>query len=131
MLSKKWMISALAAAALASPAAATARPADDVPPPPSLMAESAADEYQELRSRDTAGEYQDLRSPDTRDAAAGYDPPTDVITDEVAPEGAPSSGFDVVSGGIGAAAGIGLAVAAVLLAGGLGGHLPRRHAART
>ena len=134
MFTKTLMVSALAGAALAcSVSTASARPADEVPPPPSSIAVSAADEYQDLRSPDAADAargatvVQDLRAPDTRDAAAGYDPP---VIQTVADDGSPS-GFDVVSGALGAAAGIGLAILAVVLSGGLTGRLPRRHAART
>jgi hypothetical protein len=124
MFSKKIMISALATAALVWPAAAPARPADQVPPPPSSIAASAADAYDELRSTGA----QDLRSPDTQDEASGYAP---VVPEPVADDVA-SGGFDAVSGALGAAAGIGLAVAAFALAGGLAGlRPPRRHAARS
>jgi hypothetical protein len=129
MLSKKWLVSTLAVATLACPATAAARTPDDVPPPPSLMAASAAKEYEQLRAPDEATLSQDLRSPDTRDAANGYAPPAaveDIATDDGSP-----TGFDVVSGGIGAAVGIGLAIAAVLLSGAAGGRHPRRHVART
>jgi hypothetical protein len=131
MLSKKVMISALATAALVWPAAVPARPPDQVPPPPSSIAASAADAYDELRStgaqdlRSTGP--QDLRSPDTRDEAAGYAPVLQESADDVS-----SGGFDAVSGALGAAAGIGLAIAAVALAGGLAGvRQPRRHVARS
>ena len=123
MLSKKVMISALATAALMWPAAAPARPPDQVPPPPSSMAASAADTYDELRSTGA----QDLRSPDTRDEATGYAP---VLKGSASADDVSSGSFDVVSGALGAAAGIGLAIAAVALAGGLTGvRLPRRHVA--
>jgi hypothetical protein len=124
MFSKKVMISALATAALVWPAAASARIPDQVPPPPSSIAASAADEYNELRSIGT----QDLRSPDTRDEATGYAP----VLQESAGDVSSSGGFDAVSGALGAAAGIGLAVAAFFLASTLTGvRQPRRHAARS
>jgi hypothetical protein len=99
----------LTVAALAGPTTALARPADQVPPPPSSIAASAADEYEELR-------------------AAGADAPTSPdIGEDVA-----SGGFDAVSGALGAAAGIVLAITAVALAGGLTRVRPaRHHAARS
>ena len=125
MFSKKAMVTALATAALVCPAAAPALPADQVPPPPSSIAVSAADEYSQLR--DPARGAKDLRSPDTRDQATGYAPTVrDTVGDDVS-----ASGFDVVSGALGLAAGIALATAAVALAGLAGTRLPRRHTARS
>ena len=124
MSSKKMLVSALATAAFAWPAAAPASPADQgPPPPPSSIAISAADEYEQLRA--STGAAQDLRSPDTRDQAAGYAP---TLQQTAADDGDVSpGGFDAVSGALGAAAGIGLAIAAVALAGGLAGmRSPRR-----
>jgi uncharacterized protein YcfJ len=127
MLSKKMMVTALATAALVSPAAAPARPADQgPPPPPSSIAVSAKDDYAKLRA--SSGVAQDMRSPDTRDQATGYTPRMQETVDDDVSVG----GFDAVSGALGLAAGIGLAIAAVALAGGLAGtRLPRRHAARS
>lgn len=126
MSSKKLIVTSLATAALVWPAAAPARPADPTPaPPPSSMAVSAADEYARLRAS-SAGAV-DLRSPDTRDQAADQArtvPPT--VRDD-----ASAGGFDALSGALGVAAGVGLVIASLALAGGLAGRrLPRRHAAR-
>ena len=56
-------------------------------------------------------QYQDLRAPDTRDAAEDYHP---TLPPEAADTG---SGFDWLSAAIGAAAGTGLMILAVALAG--------------
>src|SRR5215212_9933019 len=125
MLSKKLMVTALATTALVWPATAPARlPDQQPPPPPSSIAVSAADEYAKLRAN--TGVAQDLRTPDTRDQANGYAPTVeDTVGDDVS-----AGGFDAVSGALGLAAGIGLALAGIALAGGLAGsHLPRRHVA--
>jgi hypothetical protein len=105
MFSKNVMVTALATAALVWPAAAPARPADQgPPPPPSSIAVSAADDYAQLRA--SAGGTQD------DDVSAG--------------------GFDAVSIALGLVARIGLAIAAVALAGGLAGTRQlRRHVARS
>ena len=126
MFSKRMMVTALATAALVSPAAAPARPADQGPPPPSSIAVSAKDEYAKLRA--SSGVAQDMRSPDTRDQATGYaSTMQETLGDDVS-----VGGFDAVSGALGLAAGIGLAITAVALAGGLAGtRLPRRHAAHS
>jgi hypothetical protein len=127
MFSKKVMVTALATAALVWPAAAPARPADQgPPPPPSSIAVSAADEYAQLRA--STGGTQDLRMPDTRDEATGYTP----TLQETGGDDVSAGGFDAVSIALGLVAGIGLAIAAVALAGGLAGtRLPRRHVARS
>ena len=125
MFSKKVMVTALATAALVWPATAPARPSDQgPPPPPSSIAVSAADEYAQLRA--STGGAQELGSPDTRDQATGSAPTVqETVGDDVS-----AGGFDAVSGALGLAAGLGLAIAAVALAGGLAGpRLPRRHAA--
>jgi len=114
---KKVFATALAAAALASGLAVSGASAhygnespEAVPPPPSLMAASAAEEYEQLRSQ-----YQDLRSPDTRDQADGY-APTLASQPAAAAAAAPSDGFDVPSAAIGAAAGAGLVILALAAA---------------
>jgi hypothetical protein len=127
MSSKKLMVTSLATAALVWPAAAPARSADPTPapPPPSSMAVSAADEYAQLRASSRGAV--DLRSPDTRDQAADHAR----TVQETVRDDASAGGFDALSGALGLAAGVGLAIAAVALAGGLAGRrLPRRHAAR-
>jgi len=97
-------------------------------PPPSSIAISTADAYDELRSAGNDDGAQDLRPPDTCDQATGYAP---ALQEPVTTDAA-SGGFDAVSGAIGAAAGIGLAIATVALAGRLVGvRLPRRDAARS
>ena len=122
MLSKKVIVAAFTTVALVWPTTAPARPADHVPPPPSSIAVSAADEYEELRAAGGTDGVQDLRSPDMQDRAAGHVPTLPDIGEDTA-----SGGFDVVSGALGAAAGIVLAVTAVALAGGLASVRPRRH----
>ena len=125
MSSKTLMVTSLATTALAWPAAAPARSADPTPapPPPSSMAVSAADEYARLRA--PSGGAVDLRSPDTRDHAAGQ---ARTVQETVRDN---ASGFDALSGALGLAAGVGLAIAAAALAGGPAGRrLPRRDAAR-
>ena len=62
---------------------------------------------------------QDMRSPDTRDVAEGYGP-----TLEADPIDA-SGGFDWVSAALGAAAGTGLMIVALTLAGTRRGHVQR------
>lgn len=127
MSSKKLMVTSLATAALVWPAAAPARPADPTPapPPPSSMAVSAADEYAQLRASSVGAV--DLRSPDTRDQAVGQAR----TVQETVGDDASAGGFDALSGALGLAAGVGLAIAAAALAGGPAGRrLPRRDAAR-
>jgi hypothetical protein len=120
-----------------------------VPPPPSSIAESAADEYQDLRSpdaRDAALEAQrdlaaqtgaiaehassadpprqDLRSPDARDAAEGrgtFNSPEVAVVKLAPPSPSPDGGLDWGDAGIGAGALFG-----VLLLG-LGGTLAVMH----
>lgn len=127
MSSKQLMVTSLATAAFVWPAAAHARPADPTPapPPPSSMAVSAAEEYAQLRA--SSGGAVDLRSPDTRHQGAVH---ARTVQETVRDDASPG-GFDALSGALGLAAGIGLAIVAVVLAGGLAGRrLPRRHAAR-
>jgi hypothetical protein len=95
--------SALMAAALAAAAFVPAAFADPVPLSLPGMPDPA----------EQAVGHQDLRSPDTRDVAEGYHP-----TLPPEPSSAPvSGGFDWVSAAIGAAAGTGLMIVAVALAG--------------
>jgi hypothetical protein len=132
MFSKKVMIATVTTAALVWPAAAPARLPDQVPSPPSWTAASAGDAYEQVRSAAATDGVQDLRSPDTRDQASGYAPVSpDSGGDVTSGNHVASGGFDAVSGALGAAAGISLAIAAVALAGGLAGvRRPRHHAAR-
>jgi hypothetical protein len=100
---KKAMVTALAGAAIATslgPSAALAAPGESAgtlcpAPPPSLMAASAAEEYERMRA-----ECASLAS----------------ATQPVPDEASASDGFDVPSAAIGAAAGTGVLV--VLLAAG-------------
>lgn len=108
-------------------------------PPPSSIAESAAEQYQDLRSPDArdaalASELdnslpaQDLRSPDARDAAAGrgtFNSPEVTVVKLAQPSPSPDDGLDWADAGIGAGALLGL----LLL--GLGGTLAVMHRRQT
>jgi hypothetical protein len=116
------------------------------PPPPSSIGQSAAEQYQDLRSpdardaaqRDLARQTgaiaehasgatparQDLRSPDTRDAAAGrgtFNSPEVTVVKLAQPSPSSDSGLDWGDAGIGAAGLLGL----LLL--GLGGTVAVMH----
>jgi hypothetical protein len=120
---------AAGAALVGAPAMASAMPATEPgPPPPSSIAAPAARDYAQLRDPHhwalVNKPHQDLRMPDTRDAANGYKPVLHKTSAAVATTSAAAAdnGFDVLSAGIGAAAGSGLVL--VLVAG--GGVLRRR-----